>query len=317
MLALPLRSPVRVAVALAAALFVFVAAGPAVADDGRAALKMAPRDSTLVVSVDLEQLRKHPAYPAAVAELTKDESTRRGFEELRAEVGLDVHQDLRSLTIVMPFTSGGAPGDALIFARGKIDGPKLLAFSDKRGAPSTAREHLGQAWYEIDGGGLLFVGDHAVAGNTPAIQAAIAARAPKGASLEKNAAMMKLVKAVDTKADAWFAMLVPKGMRDEMGRDNPLYGRFQSAAGSFDLGDGLKVRLSLGAVDAKSAVEMAEETRKGLAEAAADPQMRLMGFASALSKVQVTTKRAQVELALDLTQEELDPLVKKLLVLLR
>lgn len=283
-----------------AALVLAALAAPAMSADGKSALKVAPKDTVIFVSVNFDRLKKSPLYKDAMGMATANPDAKMALDKMKTDMGIDLEKDVSTISIALPADFQKSE-KFLIVLEGTFDEKKIVEAAKKEGAKIKTENHKGQAFYSIDGqGGVAFMGKTALVGSLDTLKGAIAAQ--KGGAGAKG--LDKLIKATDIGKDAWFAMNVPESMRKEMAAGDPNAKDLQTMRGSLDLATGIGLDLTMGLANAASAKTIADEISKQLAEAGANPMMAGMGLGAALQRTKVEQKGGDLRLAMTLNPDE-------------
>jgi len=284
----------------AAALVLATFAGPAISADGKSALKLAPKDTVLFVSVNFDRLKKSPLYKDAMAMAAANPDTKTALAKLKTEMGVDIEKDVSTISVALP-TDFQKSEKFLIVLEGNFDERKIIASAKKEGAKLKTAKHKGQKYYVIDGqGGVAFMGKTVLVGTLETLKAAIAAR--KGGGGAKG--LVKLVHGVDTGKDAWFVFNVPAAMRKEMAAGDPNAKDLKTLRGSLDLAKGIGLSITMGLSNAAAAKNIGDQIKKQMATAGANPMMAGLGLGAALQRTQVEAKGGDLRVGLSLTPEE-------------
>lgn len=289
---------------LAAALVLPLFAAPAFADDGTAALDFIPKDTMMVISIDLDGMRNSDLFKEVMTAAMSDPEVKDGLAKLKTATGFDAEKDLSSIVIAVP-PDVEKTENFLIIAKGKMDEKKVVEFAKQEGGNLKEMTEDGVTWYEIDNeGGVAFMGSHVVLGTKAALKAAIKTKkgGMKNASAGDVGAMLK---SVDTKADVWFAMAIPAALRKEMAAADPMAGEIESAHASMDFASGLNLKITVNTATADVANQIVEVGKAGIQGIAADPSMAQMGLDAALTKLVLKADGKAIKVGLDLSTEEL------------
>ncbi len=289
---------------LATAMLLPFFATPAFADDGTAALDFIPKDTMMVISMDVDGMRGSDMFKQFMSAAMSDPDTKKDLDLLKAATGFDAEKDISSIVIAVP-PDVEKTENFLVIAKAKVDEAKVMAYAKKEGGEFKEMSHEGVTWYEIDNeGGIAFMGPHIVLGTTAALKAAIATKKGSMKNASKGS-VGPMLKAVDTKADVWFAMAIPEILRKQMGAADPMAGEIQSAHASMDLATGLALKITVNATTAEIANQLVEVGNAGLQGVGADPSMKQMGLDAALTKLVLKADGKAIKVGLNLTKAEL------------
>ncbi len=120
------------------------------------------------------------------------------------------------------------------------------------------------------------------------------------------------LKAVDKKADVWFAMSIPESLRKDMRAADPMAGEIESAFASMDFASGLNLKITVNAATADVASQIVEVGKAGIQGIGADPSMAQMGLDAAINKLVLKADGKAIKIGLDLTKAELSKIEKAL-----
>ncbi|MDX9719999.1 MAG: hypothetical protein RBU37_04565 [Myxococcota bacterium] len=289
---------------LAAAFVLPAMASTAFADDGTAALDYIPKDYAFVVAIDVDGLKKTSIYSDVMKMLQADKDFQQGVKQFKDATGFDVEKDLSSLVIAAP--ADVEKSENFIFvAKGKVDEKKAIEFAKKEGAAITDGKHEGQSYYVIDKeGGVAFMGGYVVVAPEAALKAAIEVNKGKKDSIKKSSDMSAMLKGVDTKQNIWMMVALPKSIRDEMSRENPLAAGVLNVYGSLGLSSGIDLKLVAGCDKDDTAKSLVDMANAGLSQAMAEPMVAQMGFDVALKKLSIKASGKDIKVGLSLTDAE-------------
>ena len=278
-------------------------AATAHAGDGTAALSMVPKDSMMVLSVNVDRLKGSPLYASAMAKVMAEPDAKGMISKLKADAGFDVEKDISTLVVSIP-PDVDSSQNFLIIAEGKFNEQKIVAALGNEGAKVTSVKHANATYHEIDGqGGVAFMGNVAVFGTKDMVKAALSAKAGQADSIHAHPTMSKLVKSVDTNKDLWVSFELPDSLKKSMG-GNPMINDLKSVTASVDIKSGLGLLVSIDTASDATATNLAQMMQAQVKAFAGAPEMKQMGFDVALQKLQVTGAGTAVSIALNLTPAE-------------
>ena len=281
-------------------------AGPVVADDGKAALKHIPKETMLVVSINMKRLKGSSLYKEALGMVMADPSAKADFDKLKEATGFDIEKDLDGLVIAAAADFEESE-QFLLIAKGNFDEKKFIEFAKSEGANIKTAEHGGLTYYDVDDeAGMAFTDGYLVIGPKPALKAAIDTKAGKMDSVEKHSGLGGMFGTVDTSKDLWFAMELPESVRQELGREAPMGSDVEKVWGALDLNAGLALDVTVGTAKADTATQLEALAQQGLAEAAKDPNVAQLGLDKALAGTKVKADGKNLVVNIKLSEEELN-----------
>jgi hypothetical protein len=281
-----LRKPLSLALALACVSF----AAPALANDGKANLKLAPADAFGVIHINAARLRTSPL----VKEFLALPDSQEALAEVKSKLGMNPETDLDGITIILPqdIPTGGKP---FILLNGKYDVAKAKAAASAEG-DLTAKGNL---MVDKQGMAVAFENGRVVAGPEASVSSALAGKGGNGA-------LDALAGAAGTDKDIWFAAQVPAALAPMLGAGDKNAGDIKAATGSLDLSNGalaLRVTITTGKPEsAKALAEMANAQIQGAGAAMAGQ----VGLGSAVKSLSVTAAGAAINISFNLTAAEVN-----------
>ena len=278
----------------AAAVAVALCSSPALAGNGRDLLKALPKDSAGVVVVNVEQLAKSPLFQEFYKMATANPQSQQGIAEFAKMIGMDPMLAVRTLSVGLP---KGFAGPGLVVLSTSVDGKKLEAAAAQAGM-NTKETFQGATLLKAEDGstlgmltGQIFLGKNAL------VKSGIGAAKGKGASVEKNAELMKLVGAAPQSLDLWFAAKIDTPPPGELAHA-------KSVRGGLDLEKGIDLQIVLTMDSPAEAAKFAQESKAKLDEAKAEPQAKMLGIDTIASKVTFTAKANDVEVKVPLNEAD-------------
>ena len=271
----------------------------AIADDGKAALKVAPKETTGVVAINIERIKTSPAYKTVMAALSADADFQKALKEAKEKIGLDLEKDINSIVILLP--ANVAEGQMLVVASGNFDQAKIMAAAKAEGG---VEETVGGQVIvkDADGkGAVAFAGGLVLFGTEPMVKSALSS----GGAIASGG-VSKLMSAVDTSKDLWVAMEVPASLK---GLD-PTLKDINSVTASLDLSAGLGLKLTVDTTSADQAKKLAEMANAGLAQAGKDPTLASMGLAAAVGRTKIAAAGSAINVDVSVTGAELEAIQK-------
>ena len=300
----------KVALFVATALVLPMFAASASADDGKAALKFVPKDTMMVISIDVNSLKKTSIFKEMMTAIMQDADAKKNLKMFKEATGFDPEKDLESIVIALP-PDVEKTENFLFIAKGKVDEKKFISFAKDQGGKIAEGKAAGQAYYEIDSeAAVAFVGDHIVMGPKVALEASLNTKKGNDKAVTDNSDMSGLIGAVDTKANIWMAVILPDDIRKELAKQDPNAGDITDAHASVDLGSGLKLRLTLGTGASGTADSIVKLAQEGLKSVKSDPNIGAMGLDPVFTGLSVAAAGKKVNVSLDLSQADFDRIVE-------
>jgi hypothetical protein len=210
------RIPVGAVVLAAAAL---LTAPPAVGAT-RGALSLVPADATTVGFVRVADMRSNPFQLKVLDETDRFTADGDAGRFIR-EAGIDPRQDLDAVVATMTALEGGK-GRVLVLFEGRFDRGKLSSALAHRGAVAASTpggdyyrlkesENHSDSGHEHEPGAVAFIDSHLViAGNEPAVVAALADRKAGGTGFASGRGLGRELHRIDPAATAWILADVEK-----------------------------------------------------------------------------------------------------------
>lgn len=284
----------------------FISSSPAfisdaVADDGKAALKFAPKTTSGVIALNVERVKGSPAYKAFMDMASKDSEFNEMLKMAKDKFGLDLEKDVSSLVIILP--NNVHEEQFIAIANGKFDQKKIAAAAVAEGGKETTI--AGQPVIEAPGGekvAMAFVGSHAMIGTKDTVTAALSDGGAMGAGISK------LIGSVDAGKDVWVALEIPAALK---GLD-PSLKDINSLTASLDLSSGVGLKLAVDTASADQAKGLVEMANMGLAEAAKDPSVAAMGLAAAVGRTKISNSGSTINVDISITSAEVETIQKML-----
>ncbi len=271
----------------------------AIADDGKAALKVAPKETTGVVAINIERIKTSPVYKTLMTALSADAEFQKALKEAKDKIGLDLEKDINSIVILLP--ANVAEGQMLVVASGNFDQAKITAAAKAEGG---VEETVGDQVIikDKDGqGAVTFAGGLVLFGTLPMVKSALSS----GGAIASGG-VSKLMSAVDTSKDLWVAMEVPASLK---GLD-PTLKDINSVTASLDLSAGLGLKLAVDTTSADQAKKLAEMANAGLAQAGKDPTVASIGLAAAVGRTKIAAAGSAINVDISITSAELEAIQK-------
>lgn len=275
------------------------------------ALSLIPSDNNVLVGINMKKLKDSPLGAKMKESLP---------EEMAPFV-----ESIEGVTLGFSAKGmGKEPEGAVAIMEGSLDQEKLLAQlkeqAKKDGGEVTTEEYNGVAIHsgvkdpEV---GMAFVESVAVVGQKPSVKKVIDLSQKKGESIEKNASIMELLKAVDSSKMIWAVASVPEGAIPGGGGNaapgNPMgaLSNIKALDLAMDMTD--KLTLDLGIIanteeDAKQMENMANSYKTLFGSSLAQKEPKL---GEVLNNLNVSAEGPRVVLNLAVAKETVEELSKK------
>ena len=280
-----------------------LSASPALAGNGKDQLKSVPKDVGGVLVVNVEQLTKSALFQDLFKMVTAAPQAQASLNEFKTKLGADPLTAVKTFTIGFPPDLQG-PGLALLQITadiGKIE--KAATESGLNGGKETYQgATLLKSAGDSGGGAMGLTAGQLFLGKLEQVKAALDAAKGKGASVEKNAPLAKLIGGAPTGNDVWFAAVVDgKKATGEMAHAKTI-------RGGLDLEKGVDLQLVV-TMDAKAeADKLAAETKASLEQAKSQPQAKMMGLDAIASKISINAKGNDLEIKVPLDEADVNKL---------
>jgi hypothetical protein len=292
--------------ALALVSAVSLPGAPALADDGKAALRLMPEDTAMVLTANIDRIKKSPLAQKLLKTAIQRGDVGKALDELRAKAGLDIERDIRTLSM-------GMPGDFekserfWMIVEGRFDKAKITAVARKE-ASFKRLKHQGVDYAQVDKDTeMAFLGRYLVVTTKGAMPAIIDAHRGKTRTAAQNAALMALIKKGDTSRDMWGAFVIPSEMRKDIAKETQGHS-IDAVMATLDIRTGVAMKLHMDTSSSTAASAIATMMRAGRDQIAKQPEMEAMGLGSALKSMKVETKDARLGLSLDISAADLEKL---------
>lgn len=273
-------------------------ATPALAGNGKDQLKAVPKDFAGVLVVNLEQLNKAPLFQEIFKMMSASPEAQKGLADAREKLGMDPMAAIKTVVVAIP---KGLQGEGLVLATTAAAASKIEAAAVEAGMKGK-ETFQGATLLKADNGEAMgLMGDQIFAGRLNLVKDALTAAKGKGGSLEKNAAVAKLVSAAPQSKDIWFAAHVAGQKQGELQH-------VKSARGGVDLEKGVDLHIVVTMDSAAEATKMATQAKTGLEQAKAQPQAKMMGLDAIANKMDIQAKGADIELHLPLDEADVNKL---------
>lgn len=286
------------------------------AGDGQSLLSHVPKDSMVVVSINVERVKDAPFYQMAMEQMMTDPEVQEMVTKLKDSANLDVQKDIKTFLLSVPADVTSSE-NFIFFAEGSFDEAKIVDALKSEGADLKEVKHAGTTYQEIDGeGGLAFVDGVAMMGTQKMVKKALSAKAGKGDSVKKHAAISKAMGDLDTSRDLWVAFEFNDELKAMMGND-PTIADLKTLAASLDIKSGLELNVVLTMGSADSASEIGQMAQMQLKEFTKAPEMAQMGLDVALIKSTVSVDANKIQVSLKLNEAEFQSFVASMMSLMQ
>jgi hypothetical protein len=300
-----MKTSVRLLGASALVLGLMAAGQPAYAGNGKAALNHLPKDTAMVLTINVDRAKKSGLFKDAMAMAKKDPDFAKNIDKLKAQTGFDVRKHVN--TLVIGFDKDFDKNQkTVVMVEGKFNIKRMLAFAKKEKANVVAKSHAGVSFWEVDGDTeFASVKNFMVITKKGGMSGMIDVHKGKAANASKNGELMRMIKGADTSKDLWFVGVLPQSLRSQakgMLGGNTVDG----LTASIDIRKGLAAKLRIIASSAAGAQALSGLMQAGLAQGASDPSVQAMGLGAAMKKISISSKANNVDVAISLTKAELD-----------
>jgi hypothetical protein len=299
-----MRFATRLAGATAFAVALATVSATAFAGDGRAALDRVPKDYGVVISINVDRAKGSALFKEAWTMAAKNPEMQKNLDMLKAQANFEFTRDVKTLTIgINGNNAGNADPQMVLLVEGKFDVKKIGAFAKTQGKTVADANYSGINYITIDDGEMAVMGNYMVVTQKGGMKTAIDVNKGKAQSLKANAAFMKLLAATDVAKDLWAVVLIPAQhqptIKAQIGHGVDGFGA------SVDVAKGLKSKINVSTATEAAAKALADLAKPFLAQAKNSPEVQAMGLAAAVGRVTITPNKAMLNVAFDLTAQEL------------
>lgn len=295
--------------ALTAALMLFSA--NAWAGNGQNLLQHTPSSSSIIVSVNLEQLRASPIYQMIWGMAASNAEVQEVLTQMQTEAGFDPNTDLSTMLVAL----GGDDEKFAILVEGNFNVEQITTFfgtlADTEMATTQYAGHTvfhnpsetgaDKAYFSFVNNNLLAVGTQDELG------AVLDVVAGTGTAVTANEQLNTLCGATDTAGVFWFAgIITPTMAADLVG--SPMAG-MTTVRGNGNLTGGLNVDYYLGTGTADEATAMSTFLQAGIAQARLQPEVAQMGLTGLLDAVTVGSAANEVSINVAVPEQTLNQLM--------
>lgn len=289
-------------------------------DGAGGSLKLIPKETGVLVSVNVDRLRQNSKQWDRIAKLRdSDAETKKKYEEFVKGSGFDPFTQASGLLIAVPADPNKAKGDfAMVVTTNKpVDEKKLIGYATEEakkqgGGDVKTEQYGGKTIYgsaKNEESWATFIDDKTfVVAGKDAIKKVVDLGAGKGESVEKNDGLMALAKRADQGAGVWAVGMVPADAQKQVAPNATI----SSAVGSLDFQSGLIAKVQADTASPDEAKKLAETATAQLAEAKKNPMVQMMGFQAVTDGMKVGTEGKAFKVDLALNQQQFDELLTKI-----
>jgi hypothetical protein len=228
-----------------------------------------PSDCNIVCGINLSRILASPFYLKLRQDQERAAEIAKEISKFTEQTGIDPGRDISSL-VLAGRSAEASKAQGMIIVSGDFDKSRLISFIRSKAAP-IEMEYRGASVMLLPNqpdnsvkNGLTFLSDHEIAlGNLASVQAALDTKAGTRKNLLSSAAIMSLLGSIDRDSMLWF-------VADTTGVDKrpPLpvppslnASSIQSIAGTIDMFEEISGKITATALDADSAVKLADAVR--------------------------------------------------------
>ncbi len=293
---------------LTAALMLFSA--NAWAGNGQNLLQHTPSSSSIIVSVNLEQLRASPIYQMIWGMMASNAEVQEVLTQMQTQAGFDPNTDLSTMLVAL----GGDDEKFAILVEGNFNVEQITAFFGTLGEEMATTQYAGHTVYHdpsetgADKAYFSFVNNNLLAvGTQDELGAVLDVVAGTGTALAANEQLNSLCTATDMAGVFWFAgIMTPTMQADLVG--SPMAG-MTTVRGDGNLTGGLNVAYYLGTSTADEATAMSTFLQAGIAQARTQPEVAQMGLTGLLDAVTVASADNEVSINVAVPEQTLNQLM--------
>ena len=285
-------------------------------------IALLPREAQLVMSANVARMRDTSLWRKVV---DVKEQQKADYDKFVADCGLDPLKQIAGATLALPAATATTDEFAVVI-HGTFDEARLVACARKRtGHDLVVSEYDGKKLYNDPQSGKMFVtfldGKTVLAGGPEWVKKSLDLVTSKAGaqSLKDNAPLVALIKKVKTGDALWAVGLVPEDVRQRLQGNAQLSAAksMKDVEASADFATGLRLDLAIDLASDGDAKEVAGKLNEQLGDLRKNPQVMLLGLASMLEAIKVTSQGPTFHLAMNLNQPQVDQLVERLQGLLK
>lgn len=280
--------------ALALLALLSLASAHAHAGSGKDALKLMPRDTTMVLSINTKSLSKSKLAKKTFATLAQGGDVSIAKTKLLEDAGVDLDKDVDTVVI-------GIAGDLekseriVLVVEGRFDEAKMTKFFKAESKKFARQKHNSDTYYIVDDDNeFAFIGNYFVATPKGGITGVLDRHQGKGKSARQNRSLMRLLKNGQTKKQLWMGLVLTASMRKEIAAEASGH-TMNTAIIGMNMNKNLDLSMRMGVSDAKAASAMATALRAQVAELAKEPSMSLVGLADTFKTMTIKSTGSNVD----------------------
>lgn len=284
---------------------VAVAQQPAHAGNGKSAVGKLPKDTAMVLTINVDRAKKSGLFKDAMTMAKKDPDMAKGIDMLKAQADFDIRKHVKTLTVGFA-KDFDKTEETVILVEGIFNPKKFVNFAKASATSVVEKKHAGVKYWQINNESeMALLKNFMVITKKGAMQGVINVHKGKAANAKRNAQLMKMMKGTDTSKDAWFVGVLPDTLRNQA--KGMLGGAtVDGVAASVDIKAGLDAKLRVVASTAAAAQALSGLMTMGVKQGANDPSVQAMGLGPALNKVTIKSKANNVDVGIKLSKPELD-----------
>ena len=184
------------------------------AGNGMSLLGTLPEGTSLVATWNMARSRLGPAGTMLIDAVSQNPRLDAVLQKLPTRAGIDWQRDVD--TVVLGLVGDFAKsGRFVLMIEGQAAHDKLAA-AVRKGKGFAARQHQGITYYQRGQLELAVMGGHWVIARKGVMTRVIAVFQGKAPSVERNRALMRMLRSGDLTQDLWSAFVVPKRVREEI-----------------------------------------------------------------------------------------------------
>lgn len=285
--------------AIALGAFFLLASGTAHAGNGKDALKLMPRDTTVVLSLDTRDLTRSKLAKDSFAALSQGSDVSDMRSKMQA-AGIDFEKDIDTVVVSV----AGDPDKAdriLLFMEGRFDQKQMLKSLKAEGKTFANAKHNGAEYFIIDGDSeVAFVGKYFVAAPKGGITGVLDRARGTGKTAAQNRSLKRLARSSHSKKDIWMAMVLTASMRKEIASEAGGHS-INTVVIGMDMKNDLDVAMRLGTSDGKAASALAAAFRAAVAEMAKEPSLSIVGLGTAFKNMTIKSTGTNVDVSISVS----------------
>lgn len=296
----------RMLAAIALLSLVSLASAPAHAGDGQRALKLLPRNTSLVAAWNVARSRLSPVGGQFIDLLADGHIISGTVQRLRKRMGLDWNRDVD--TVVLSLGAEASPGAQLVMLiEGRLDQQKLVAAAQKEPG-FRGLIHRGVDYYQTSKAEIAFLDGYWITTRRGAMTRIIDASRGQSASVRNNKTLMQLLQSVNVGTDLWCVANLPKRMRQDIARETGSWS-IHTMSASVDLKKRVRARMRLGLSDQAAVIEVGAWLR---AKAPANETIQAMGLSAAARAASLSRREDDLVLTVTIPEQDMATLERYL-----